>query len=129
MPRFFKPLSTRQTSLSLHSTDGKKASATPKLQTSLVKDMEDRWPASWPIRADEFHTFDPNGDVLLIVSRRPTLEDEEEYDSDVSSIASSDTPEVEEVPPDVTLPEHPSGEPKDPQPLQDDSRSSVRAKG
>jgi hypothetical protein len=33
--------------------------------------MDAPWPATWPKMAEELHVFDPRGDVLLILERRP----------------------------------------------------------
>ncbi|KAH7350753.1 hypothetical protein BKA65DRAFT_593644 [Rhexocercosporidium sp. MPI-PUGE-AT-0058] len=62
--------------------------------------MAANWPTSWPPPETELHTFDPNGDVLFILSRWPPSNDDDdassdgEYDDD-SEYSSSD--EDEEV--------------------------------
>ncbi|KAE9378212.1 hypothetical protein N431DRAFT_399726 [Stipitochalara longipes BDJ] len=52
------------------------------------------WPETWPRTADEIHVFDIQGDVLLKLVRHPIdIEDE----SQCSSVAGEDIPQVEEV--------------------------------
>ena len=33
--------------------------------------MDTAWPSAWPKIAEELYIFDPSGDVLLILERRP----------------------------------------------------------
>ncbi|KAG4428533.1 hypothetical protein IFR05_015986 [Cadophora sp. M221] len=48
--------------------------------------MATNWPTAWPSPATEIHSFDPNGDVLFVLSRWPDPNDDNssdgEYDDD-----------------------------------------------
>ncbi|KAL5321956.1 hypothetical protein ACEPPN_009921 [Leptodophora sp. 'Broadleaf-Isolate-01'] len=102
--------------------------------------MATNWPTTWPSPSTELHSFDPNGDVLFVLSRWPDPDENNssdgEYDDD-SEISSSEEGEDDE---EVMTPEQVSDPHPDPtvtnnsgalgdsqvsQPLEDDHLSAA----
>jgi hypothetical protein len=60
--------------------------------------MDAPWPPTWPKMAEELHVFDPKGDVLLILGRRPEQDLVNFVEEHSSSRGSPRTLEVDSLP-------------------------------
>ena len=88
--------------------------------------MDATWPPTWPKMAEELHVFDPKGDVLLILGRRPEQDldnfvEEENIEEHSSSRGSARPLEVDSLPEESPPPDEeavPVSEPELPEPYE-----------